>query len=365
MRIGIFGGAFDPPHRGHFAVAERAREQIGLDRVLWIPTRISPHKETAAGSPDAAIRLALVRAALADRPGHEADASEVERAGVSYSIDTVRALRAREPGAEWFFLLGADELAILPTWQAFDELKTLVTFVVHARDGARPPVPDGVRVAWLRGEEMVWSSRGIRADLLRCRSVRDAVEVPVLRLIEEQALYGPVLKPGVRAHVETVIAAARELAARWQISERALTFAARCHDLYRCWPPDELPGLLEDVGEPIDDHERAAPILLHGRAAAARLAANEAGSLGDHQLFGEVLDAVRYHTTGAPAMTPLAEALLVADQVDKKWPSPAAVPDDRREAVRATLERKLAKLAARERPAHPRMLAAAAYYGAK
>ncbi len=120
MKIGIFGGTFDPPHIGHQILAAEARHQLGLDRVLWVLTPDPPHKQGQEISP-AEIRLELVRAAIQGEPGFELSRVDLDRPGPHYSIDTVSLLRAQYPGAELFFLIGSDSLHDLPTWHTPQE----------------------------------------------------------------------------------------------------------------------------------------------------------------------------------------------------------------------------------------------------
>jgi nicotinate-nucleotide adenylyltransferase len=137
VRIGLYGGSFNPVHAGHVGIARRAIAELTLDRLLVIPAAVSPFKVGASGlgavgfSPEA--RLALVRAAFADVPCATVDERELRRGGVSYAIDTVRAVAAEHPGAELFFIVGEDSVAGLPHWKAAEELKRLCRFVVYPR----------------------------------------------------------------------------------------------------------------------------------------------------------------------------------------------------------------------------------------
>ncbi|MBR4604356.1 MAG: nicotinate (nicotinamide) nucleotide adenylyltransferase [Kiritimatiellae bacterium] len=138
MKIGIFGGSFDPVHNGHVNVARRAIEELSLDRLLVVPAATSPFKqgESGAGAPyefGAAQRLMLVRAAFNGLEKIEVDDRELVRGGVSYAIDTVRAVAAENPGAELFFIIGEDSLAGLERWREYDALKELCTFKAYPR----------------------------------------------------------------------------------------------------------------------------------------------------------------------------------------------------------------------------------------
>ncbi len=127
--IGILGGTFDPVHHGHLILARDAVEQLGLTRLIFVPAAINPHK-LARGGPAAPAdaRLAMLRAAIAGEPRFGVDDCELRRAGPSFSIDTVREFHARWPEAGLVYLLGADNIADLPTWRDIDELRIAHAF---------------------------------------------------------------------------------------------------------------------------------------------------------------------------------------------------------------------------------------------
>ncbi len=116
MRIGIFGGTFDPPHVGHLILAAEARDQLGLERVLWVVTPDPPHKLGRKITP-LETRLEMVQAAICGDAGFELSRVEINRAGPHYSVDTVRILAEANPGAQLFYLMGGDSLHDLPLWK--------------------------------------------------------------------------------------------------------------------------------------------------------------------------------------------------------------------------------------------------------
>jgi nicotinate-nucleotide adenylyltransferase len=134
MKIGLFGGSFDPVHLGHLLAAQAAREEAGLSRVFFIPAAQSPFKPAARPAP-AAERLRLLRLALAADTCAEIDDQEIRRGGISYSIDTVRAYAGRFPGAELFYLIGGDQTAQLHLWREAGELARLAQFLIIPRPG--------------------------------------------------------------------------------------------------------------------------------------------------------------------------------------------------------------------------------------
>lgn len=138
MRVGVFGGTFDPVHVGHALLAECCQRQAALDRVMFVPAAQQPHK---AHSPvaSAADRVAMLRLATAEIPTWETATLEIDRGGVSYTVDTLREIHGRDPQAELFFLLGADALADLPTWRESQSLCELALPLAVRRPGAGEP----------------------------------------------------------------------------------------------------------------------------------------------------------------------------------------------------------------------------------
>lgn len=130
MRIGLYGGSFNPVHLGHVGIAQRAIVDLALDRLIVIPANVSPFKTE---QPMIWERIELVKAAFRDLEKTVVDLREVERGGVSYAIDTVRQIAAENPGAELFFVIGEDSVEGLPRWKDSEELKKLCTFKSYPR----------------------------------------------------------------------------------------------------------------------------------------------------------------------------------------------------------------------------------------
>jgi nicotinate-nucleotide adenylyltransferase len=188
-RLGVFGGTFDPPHVGHLALAEWAREALRLDRILFVPAGLPPHKRRTDLS-SAADRLALTRAAVRGNPAFEVSSIEARRGGPSYTLDTLRTLRARHAGARLFLLIGADSLADFENWREPDAIAAIATLAVALRPGAaRPAVRRARRIEWLDNPGLEVSSSAVRARVRAGRSVRYLVPDAVARLIEQRGLY--------------------------------------------------------------------------------------------------------------------------------------------------------------------------------
>ena len=133
MKIGIFGGSFNPVHNGHVGIARRAVDDLGLDRLLVVPAAESPFKAGERQALDGETRLMLARAAFNGIERVEVDGREVARGGVSYSIDTVKEIAAENTGAELFFIVGEDSVEGLPRWKDYETLKTLCAFKAYPR----------------------------------------------------------------------------------------------------------------------------------------------------------------------------------------------------------------------------------------
>src|SRR5918992_723080 len=136
--IGLLGGSFDPVHHGHLIVGQVAAEKLRLDELRFVPAREQPFKRGQHRT-SAEQRAAMLSLAVAGTPGFAVELSELERPGPSYTVDTLRALRKREPAADFILLLGADAAADLPAWREADQIPRLARVVVFARPGSSVP----------------------------------------------------------------------------------------------------------------------------------------------------------------------------------------------------------------------------------
>jgi nicotinate-nucleotide adenylyltransferase len=134
QRLGILGGTFNPIHYGHLAAAEEVRDRLKLDRILFIPSNLPPHKFEEE-VPSAVQRLEMVRLATTDNPFFEPSDIEIHRGGRSYTIETIETLRRTFPGAELYFITGLDSFFEIQTWHQWERLLTLCSFVVISRPG--------------------------------------------------------------------------------------------------------------------------------------------------------------------------------------------------------------------------------------
>jgi nicotinate-nucleotide adenylyltransferase len=188
-KIGLFGGSFDPVHCGHLLVALAACEELGLDRLYFIPAAQSPFKPQSQPAP-ANERVRLLRLALAGQTHYEIDEQELHRGGVSYTIDTVKDYVRRFPEDELYYLVGADHIALLPKWRSAEELAKLVHFVVIPRPGeAVATLPPPFRQHNLTGFALAVSSSQIRARIKAGQTIEPLVPAAVAECIRNNRLY--------------------------------------------------------------------------------------------------------------------------------------------------------------------------------
>jgi nicotinate-nucleotide adenylyltransferase len=189
MKLGLFGGSFDPVHLGHLLVAEAALEELALDRLFFIPAAQSPFKPDRQPTP-AAERLRLLRLALAGDNRSELDGQEIQRGGISYTIDTVRDYLRRFPGAELHYLIGSDHTRQLAKWREAGDLARLVCFVVIPRPGQPEAVfPPPFRFKGLSGFPLGVSSSQIRARIKAGQAIDHLVPRAVAEAIRNNGLY--------------------------------------------------------------------------------------------------------------------------------------------------------------------------------
>jgi nicotinate-nucleotide adenylyltransferase len=189
MKLGIYGGSFDPIHSGHLLVAQAAIEELELARLFFIPAAQSPFKPDNHAAP-APVRLKLLRLALAGKTNCEVDDQEICRGGISYTVDTLRAYANQFPSAKLFYLIGADNAAKLNEWREPEDLARLAEFVVVPRPGGGPAVfPPPFRGRTLKGFPFGVSSSEIRSRIKAGRPIDNLVPPAVAAAIREAGLY--------------------------------------------------------------------------------------------------------------------------------------------------------------------------------
>ena len=200
MRLGLFGGSFDPIHLGHLMLAESAREQCQLEQVWFLPASVPPHKmgrQLTSGDK----RIEMLELAIAGHPGFSVSSYEVDRGGVSYSVQTLGHFRAQDPDGELFFILGADMLADLPNWREAAMVCELAVPIVACRAGnsepdfgcltgiARPERIEEIRRHRVESPGIELSSTEIRRRVAEGLSIRYRTPRAVQKYIETHGLY--------------------------------------------------------------------------------------------------------------------------------------------------------------------------------
>jgi len=189
VRIGVYGGTFDPPHVGHLLLACDALESLRLERVTFVPSSTQPLKADSPALASAPDRLEMVRLATAGDERYTVEGAEIEREGLSYTVDTLELLSRRSPGAELFLLMGEDSLATFERWRSPERIRELATIGVMSRgkgavNGARR---DGVLDVSTRRIDV--SSTEIRARVHSGKSIRGFVPEAVEEFIRSRRLY--------------------------------------------------------------------------------------------------------------------------------------------------------------------------------
>lgn len=313
-RIGILGGTFDPVHPGHVALARAAIDQLGLERLLLIPTGDPPYKAPAAGRGD---RLRMLLEAFRDVPRAEVVSVELFRPGRTYTVDTLRLIRARFPDAEPVMILGADALGRLPQWKNGREIRGMCRIAGAVREGV--PVPEDVIP--VRGSFGEWSSGALRearrsgarwehltgpatAEYIRLRGLylADRPEEELIRDLAER------LKPTRFSHTLGVAQTARELAIRFGIDPGKAYIAGLLHDCAKGLSAGELLEMADPAGA--DDGERACLPVLHAPVGA--WLARERYGVRDPAVLG----AIRRHTLGFSGAGDLDLAVYTADLIE-------------------------------------------------
>lgn len=200
MRLGLLGGSFDPVHYGHLLLAEYCREACRLDAVWFVPAAVPPHKQTRALTP-AAQRIEMLELAIGGHEAFTASTLEIDRGGVSYTVDTLAALHEQRPDDALFFLMGADSLADLPLWREPARICVLATPIVVRRGEAPEPDfnslrdlvtaerLDEIRRCAVQMPRIDLSSSEIRRRVARGQSIRYQTPRAVEKYIETAGLY--------------------------------------------------------------------------------------------------------------------------------------------------------------------------------
>lgn len=195
MKIGILGGTFDPIHEGHLTIARESMKQFRLDKILFVPARIPPHKKEDDQITPPAYRARMVELATVEEPRWELCDLELRRPGVSYTVDTLRELRKKfPPPHELFFIAGADSLQDLQNWKEPEEIFKLSEWIVAPRPSFKVPESLSPRVHVLNMPPVDVSARELRQKILQGDDVSRWIPLKALNYIQQTKIYGEALR---------------------------------------------------------------------------------------------------------------------------------------------------------------------------
>lgn len=336
-KIGVFGGTFNPPHLGHVLAAKEVKKALGLGKILLIPDGEPPHKEMAQGSPTPELRLQMVASAVAGDEDFQVLDLELRRPGKSFTSDTLKELKAQFPEDTLYLIMGTDMFLSLHTWHNPEEICALAVIAAMHRDAwDRTPELErqkkmleqsyGARVELVVNERVEVSSSRVRRMLVM-GGAEKYLAPGVLELIRENGAYGvndnykglsderlkevaiSLLKKKRVNHVLGCAQTAQKLAKRYGQDETVAYRAGLLHDVTKAIDGEDQLLLVDKYGILIRDYERKNPKLLHAKTGAAVA----------RYVFGEsqaVVDAICWHTTGRPDMTPMEKIIYLADYME-------------------------------------------------
>ena len=333
-RIGIYGGAFNPPHTGHIRAAEYAVQALNLDKLLLIPSCTSPHKPLPPGSPEPRQRLEMTRLWAGEKM--EVCDIELSRGGTSYTYQTVEQLKAEYPDDELILFMGTDMFLSFHSWKEPERILRCVSLAVFYRGekGETDAIGNlqkeyaakGHTVYLVENPVLEISSTQLRRMLVfRCAA--PFVDERVLRYIQENGLYGTaedyknlpmekleqvvvdLLNPNRVKHVLGCRDTAADLARVWGADETDAARAGLLHDITKALDGPLQLTLCREYGKVLDEFSENNPKTLHALT----------GSFVAERIFGEneaVVKAIESHTTGKPAMNTLEKIIYVADYME-------------------------------------------------
>ena len=330
-RLGIYGGTFNPPHKGHVRAAAAATAELRLDALLIVPAGVPPHKELPPGSPSSDDRLELARLSFSGLPSAAVTDLELKKEGVSYTAETLSTVMSSYPGAEVFLVMGTDMYLTLETWKNAPSILDIATPAVLSRTaGEERRVADyaehllkefDARTVILRNEIVDVSSTELR-NMLPERRGAGELEAPAYAYIIKKRLYGAkpdfdwlrgqvymAMKPKRVPHVAGCESEAVRLAERWGADADEAREAAILHDITKHLDLEDQLKLCNKYGIMTDIVEAAEVKLLHAKTGAAVARA-------EYGMAQSVADAIMWHTTGRANMTLLEKIIYIADYME-------------------------------------------------
>lgn len=333
MRIGVYGGTFNPPHIGHINAAVDAEKQLGLDKVFIIPSAIPPHKDMPEASPSAEDRLQMAKMSFEGISDSNLEVSDIEikRGGKSYTIDTIAQLKRSYPGSEFVLFIGTDMLVSIESWRDYERLLENVVLGVFCRGEDEKAIIEkkaeylrekyNAQVEIVHNDAVKISSSDIRAMLPK-RGGNEYLNGDVYEYIIHNGLYDShpnfdwlrfksykMLKLERIAHVAGCEAEAVSLAKRWGADADLAREAAILHDCTKKAGLEEQLRLCRKYGIITDIVEKHEVKLLHSKTGAA-IAKNEFNACED------VFNAIFWHTTGKADMSLLEKVIYLADYIE-------------------------------------------------
>ena len=336
MKIGIYGGTFNPIHTGHIHAAKQAAAFLGLDKLLMIPDRIAPHKEIPSGSPTPWQRLEMLQLAVENEPGIEVSDMELKREGPSYTYLTVEAFREEYPDAELYLLMGTDMFLSFHTWRNPERItaNAILAVMYRGEKGEAAKIEarkaemeaEGIRAVLVKNDTISISSTQLRR-LIAFRCASEFLPSGVNDYIRDNGLYDStadwknlpmeqlepivvrLLNPNRVAHVLGCRDTAVELARRWGADENDAARAGILHDITKALDGPLQLTLCHEYGTILDEFGYKYPKTLHALT----------GSLVADRIFGEseaVVSAICHHTTGRADMSLLEKIIYVADYME-------------------------------------------------
>ena len=342
-KMGLFGGSFDPIHKGHISMALRLAQVLELDGVLLMPTFVPPHK-IKENMASAEHRLAMCRLVAEEHPLLQVSDMEIQRGGASFTVDTLTALCDAYPDTQWHLLVGADMFTTLRTWYRFPDIAEMAVLCTIARDGtdlmkltkcAEEFAADGIRCFVEPCPVEPYSSTQVRERIAIGEPIVDIVGESVEHYILAHGLYRQ--QAGMRQqtadeqyieiiqkrlseyrvrHSMCVAQEAKRLALLYGADPDKAYTAGILHDIMKDTDKDAQLQVLADYDIALDDVEQRSPMLWHARCGEVFL--RNILKVTDE----DILSAVRYHTTGRAGMSPLEKVVFTADftSADRDYP---------------------------------------------
>ena len=384
MKLGIYGGTFNPPHLGHLAAAQFALDALNLDRLEFVPAAAPPHKTLPEGGPSAEQRLEMVELAadgLLQPKKVSVSGMELHRPGKSYTADTLEQLQAADPEAELWLLMGTDMFLTLQNWREPEVITRLAGICTFARTQSDSGELLETQARYLQ------ETFGARTCVLQLPHIVDVSSTQLRELLAQgkgqaylsPAVYGYIIRQGLYgvhydlkqlpdrelracsysmirakriAHVQGTEEEAVRLAQRWGADEEKARRGAILHDCTKYLTMEEQLQLCRKYGIVLDDLEQQAVKLLHAKTGAC-VARNVYGVSDD------VYEAIFWHTTGKADMTLLEKILYIADYMEPNRDFPGVerlrtlAYQDLDQAVLAGCEMSIQEMKDRGLPVHP------------